>query len=654
MLKANNPSDQKPIVDLRALGITFWRERWIVAGCLSISIAVGLALAFSAETYYRGTALLFVSPSDPQVGIPSQVGQGLAAVTSGEEIINELGVLQTRQVYERVVENLNLLQNPQINPFLDDGAPEGVFAFLRRDGENVLPPEDVQARVLATIVRGSTSVRRRGLSRVVEIDVTQNDPILAADIANAVAQAHIAIRQEEVRASIRDAAEWLTEQVVELEGKAQASAAAAATFRTSAGIGDVRQIEGLSVQLSQLNANLEDAEEDRRSVSQRLEALPEDDARRAGLESTLQSVLAREAALDASVADISARLEELSRANIQLLQLEQQASADRFIYERFLEQSLQNVVLETLPIVSTRVLEPAVVPLSADGPSKKLILAIAVFVGGALGVGIVFLREVLNSSVRSRDELAELTRLPVVASLPMLPRGRTLLERHLGRENKAQAIFNEELRGFRNSILPPDEGPGRVVALTSTVQGEGKTTLSLELAKAIMALGLRAVVVDCDQRRSRMSDVLDLTGDIGISDVLAGKHAVLDAVQIDPTHGIHIVPMKRNVRSDPDLLALPHFTAAMRDLRQIYDVIILDTPPLAPVSDISTLSRHCDDVYFLCQWKHTKREQVTEALERLELFGDFASGAILTKVNFRKEAAFRGSSYYRYEEYLNA
>lgn len=654
MLKANNPSDQKPIVDLRALGITFWRERWIVAACLSISIAVGLAIAFSAETYYRSTALLFVSPSDPQVGIPSQVGQGLASVTSGEEIINELGVLQTRQVYERVVENLNLLQNPQINPFLDDGAPEGVFAFLRRDGENVLPPEDVQARVLATIVRGSTSVRRRGLSRVVEIDVTQNDPILAADIANAVAQAHIAIRQEEVRASIRDAAEWLTEQVVELEGNAQASAAAAATFRTSAGIGDVRQIEGLSVQLSQLNANLEDAEEDRRSVSQRLEALPEDDARRDGLESTLQSVLAREAALDASVADISARLEELSRANIQLLQLEQQASADRFIYERFLEQSLQNVVLETLPIVSTRVLEPAVVPLSADGPSKKLILAIAVFVGGALGVGIVFLREVLNSSVRSRDELAELTRLPVVASLPMLPRGRTLLERHLGRENKAQAIFNEELRGFRNSILPPDEGPGRVVALTSTVQGEGKTTLSLELAKAIMSLGLRAVVVDCDQRRSRMSDVLDLTGDIGISDVLAGKHAVLDAVQIDPTHGIHIVPMKRNVRSDPDLLALPHFTAAMRDLRQIYDVIILDTPPLAPVSDISTLSRHCDDVYFLCQWKHTKREQVTEALERLELFGDFASGAILTKVNFRKEAAFRGSSYYRYEEYLNA
>ncbi|MEO0677470.1 MAG: exopolysaccharide transport family protein, partial [Pseudomonadota bacterium] len=527
MLKSNSTQFESPVVDLGALSRTFWRGRLVIAACLAVAIPLGLAAAFSAETYYRSSTLLFIAPSNQQLGLSPQLSQAPSASGNAmEEVTNELRVLSTRQVFERAIDDLALMEEPRLSALLPS-APEGPFAIFQGDQNAEPMTEEAQRRAIVRALRHATTISQRGLSRVVEIDVSLSDPDLTAGVANAIAEAYVSIKVEEARADIRDAAEWLSGQVVELQSRAQTSAAAVEAFRASTGMADTSLIDGLAIQLNQLNENLAAARQDRARLEVDLETAPEDDGAREGLERALENATARQAALEASIVDVSARVEVQSQTAIELAQLEQQATADRFIYERFLEQSRQNYALESLPQIGTRVLEEAQVPFEPAGPSKPLILGLAIFLGGFIGVGFVFLTEFLRAGVRSREELAEITRLPVVASLPTVPRKRAYTRRGVRRARQANAEFNEELRGFRNTILPPQGEPGRVVALTSSVPNEGKTTVSLALAQLTMAGNRRAVVVDCDQRRSRMADALDLPHEDSLEDVLSGKSRVV-------------------------------------------------------------------------------------------------------------------------------
>ena len=176
------------------------------------------------------------------------------------------------------------------------------------------------------------TVEQQGLSQIIAIDVTLGDAILAADIANAMAQAYIDIKKGEVQASLRDTAKWLSSQVVEFEARARASAAEVERFRVSEGLGDAARLDALAIQLSRLNENLATATQTREGLEDRLADVAQDDqgqAEREQLSRDLQTAEARETALRQSAEEISTRLSELTRANTTLEQLEQRSAADR-------------------------------------------------------------------------------------------------------------------------------------------------------------------------------------------------------------------------------------------------------------------------------------------------------------------------------------
>jgi Mrp family chromosome partitioning ATPase len=187
--------------------------------------------------------------------------------------------------------------------------------------------------------------------------------------------------------------------------------------------------------------------------------------------------------------------------------------------------------------------------------------------------------------------------------------------------------------------------------LTSSVPGEGKSLLSLSLALLTAAGGRKAVILDCDQRLSQFVEQLGLSRDIGLSDVLGGQARILDAVQIDERFGLHVVPTLRGKEFYPDALATPRLSEAITDLRREYDLVILDSPPVVPVSDIGVIAHLCDEVYFICRWGRTKRSQVSDALLKLRMLHIDVAGIVFTQVDFKREAAFRGVPYIRYKQY---
>ena len=320
------------------------------------------------------------------------------------------------------------------------------------------------------------------------------------------------------------------------------------------------------------------------------------------------------------------------------------------MYEQFLEQAGQSYALQTLQHADARILERATVPLAAR-PDRKLILLLAAFLGGAVGAAIVFVRELLRRTLRSREELTQLAELPVVASLPILPHGRKAAKLLAQIVENPCSEYNEAVRGFRNLVLPPAVSDSRVIALTSSVPGEGKSTLSMSLALLTAAGGRKAVILDCDQRLSQFGDQLGLLRDIGLSDVLDGKASILDAVQVDQRFGLHVVPALRGKEFNPDALATPRLSEAIADLRRDYDLIILDSPPVVPVSDIGVIARQCDEVYVICRWGRTKRSQARDALSKLRMLHIDVAGIVFTQVNLKREAAFRGVPYNRYKQY---
>ena len=642
---ANAPGDT--VVDLGAVVGTFWRGRWIIAACLAVALPLGLAFALSSEPYYRTRSLLLISPGEGQLSTQISLDSPAATRSPLEEVANETHILTSQPVLERVIERLDLLGSPILNPALAESSG-GRLSLPWFDRGDAPMPERAVLRNLGDAV----AVEQQGLSQIIAIDVTLADAVLAADIANAMAQAYIDIKKGEMQASLRDTAEWLSSQVVEIESRAQASAAEVERFRISEGLGDATRLDALAIHLSRLTENLTTATQTREALEDRLAEI-DDQGRveRERLSSDLKTAKARETALRRSAEEMSTQLGELTRANTKLQQLEQQAAADRFIYERFLEQARQSYALQTLQQTDARILESATVPLSAAGPNKKLILLLAAFLGSSAGAAIVFLRELLRRTLRSREELAQLTGLPVVASLPILPQGTEPIRFLAQIVENPRSEYNEAVRGFRNLILPPTVSDSRVVALTSSVPGEGKSMLSMSLALLTAAGGRKAVILDCDQRLSQFVDQLGLSSDIGLSDVLGDKAGILDAVQVDERFGLHVVPSLRGKEFNPDALATPRLSEAIDVLRRHYDLIILDSPPVVPVSDIGVIARQCDEVYFICRWGRTQRSQTSDALSKLRMLDIDVAGIVFTQVNFEREAAFRGVPYYRYEEY---
>lgn len=641
------------VTDLRAFAGTFWRGRGIICACLAIFVPIGVVLALSAEPYYRSSSLLLLSSNDPQLGIPAEINFGTTPQAPMEKVSTEMRVITSRQVFLQVIDKLDLMTHPNFNPEIAERSVfEKWFPWFNAQ-TNALTSEELKLHAIVEKLRQAVSVNQQGLTPVIEITVTLDDAILATDVANAMTQTYIDLKEQQTQATLRSFVEWLSAQVAESGTRVETSASKVETFRVSAGLGEPVQLITLSAQLNRLNENLTNATNVRESLEVRRRDIEEGTSQDviAQIERELQTAYAREAALRTSAEEISARLDKLTQASAQLQQLEQEAAADGLVYEHFLNQARQSSALQTVQHNGAQILEPAIVPLLAAGPSKKLFVLASLFGGGVIGVGIVFVRELVRRVPRSREELTRLTGRPVVAVLPPMP-GRGKPEQLLAElKRTSNSDYSEALRRFRNSILLTPGGKSRVVGFTSYTPEEDKIVLSLSLALQTLASGHRVVILDCDQRLSRLTDHLRLTPEYGLVDVLDGTADVLDAVQVDERYGLHVVPALHNEASDPDKLMSPRFGEIINALRKNYDLVVLNIPPVAPTADVGVVASYCDNLYLLCQWNRTTRSEISDAVSQLQLLNIKVAGLVFTQVNLRREAAFRGVPYRIYKEY---
>ncbi|WP_316650767.1 GumC family protein [Ovoidimarina sediminis] len=642
-------------IDLLELLRVLWRGRWIIVCGVALTVVVTAAYVFTQTPYYTARALVVVDPERSEfIDMRGAFDTPVAGLESDDiSIADEARILRSRRVLERTATLLNLTEHQEFNPTLDDRGGFNLLEWIRKlpraigqgGSEGLDGDLDAEALLLRSVVDrlyNRIDIEQSLNSRVIGVETTLEDPQTAAAISNAIAESYIDFQRQDRLEGSRRTVEWMTKRISDLEQQVRRSAEAADTYRLSIGVVDDDRIGALRDRLQRLKRTLEET----RNLTS---------ASGKGSESVAQvsdDILEQQAALEISIERTQEELFSLAQSQQELEQYVRQATADRLIYERFLDELKEIDALGAVGYSSARIIETAQTPLNPSGPDKKLAIAIAALIGSVLGLIVILIREILRRGYDSRDELENETGLPVLASLPEMRDATSPVSLLKKIRDEPHSEFAETIRGLRAAILYqlPSE-KGRVLALTSTQPNEGKTALSLALAMVATTGHKKAILVDGDLRKSDLASVLDIDAKDYFDDLLFEDLPIERAIYTDKQFGIDVLPVRPNGQSDPNAVDEDAFSNILKQLRKKYELVIVDTPPVTPVFDAGVIARHCDMTLLIVTFAKTKRAAVTDALRRLRDLGVVSAGFVYNRVDFRKEASRRGVAYNSYQEY---
>jgi succinoglycan biosynthesis transport protein ExoP len=360
------------------------------------------------------------------------------------------------------------------------------------------------------------------------------------------------------------------------------------------------------------------------------------------LSSELEAAEWREASLSQALASASSQSGAENQVSIELRELERIAAANKQIYESFLSRARIALEETTLPTTDARIISMAAVPDSPDFPRPKLFGALGLMMGALLGAGLAVLLELLRRGFMAQKQVEEVLDLPVLATIPRVPswekRGHGNQSGLLDDTELAYSRYGEAVRSLRFAIdMTAGNGGGRprIIQVTSTMPGEGKTTLAVSLARSAAAAGELVLLVDADLRLGGASQIFGKSNAPGLVDVLTSTTDTAAAIHLDERTGIYILPAGSRAMNPPSLLDSDRMQELMRQAGSAFDRVIIDSPPVAVAVDSAILSRVADRVVFAVKWSDTAREAVSHAVSQLACPGRMA-GIVLNMVDERK------------------
>jgi len=621
-------TNEKAELDISHYLSIFNRYKWSILTLSILSALLVALIVFSMTPMYKATTKLLIESNMPKIPTLEDLyggnGQNQTYLQTQFEII------QSRRIASMVVDKLYPGLNDQVekssleqaSKSMDrvDWLTEMFPGSVIKNASAPLTPKQLKIQHL----QYNLSIKPIMRTQIVGIAFVSDDPNVAARTANAFAQAYIEDQLGSRIEMTRQSTDWLFERLNVLKASLQQS--------------EKRQQHYMD---SQKLMNVSGRSEGITGASQRVvaarSAFAQIQKRYAFKHPKYVQAKSELAAAQQALASGKAEIRSISRKGVRLRELQRQVESDRQLYDIFLKRMKESSQAVDYKKANARILDAALVPKVPFKPNKKRFIILA-FVGGLfMGLLLAFLSESLNRTIKSTEEVESKLGQSNLGILPLMGGGKKKSLAAFQILDSKETGFSEAIRTIRTGLVLSNlDNPHKVILVTSSVPGEGKTTVSTNLAAA-MAKMEKTLLIGADLRRPSLTRSCNLpVGTAGLSEVVAGEASFKDCIHLHKETGLHILPGGLVPPNPLELLSSERFKRMLEVLEKSYDRIVIDSPPVQAVSDALVLSSYAKAVVYVVEADSTHEKVVRKGIQRLIEYNAPIAGIVLNKVDLKK------------------
>jgi capsular exopolysaccharide synthesis family protein len=697
------------------------KHQWLILSFLLAVVTITAIGTFRMQSVYVATARIEIDRENANI-LPFQGTDPYDSMMDLENYIETQSRILTSETMALQTIRSGILSGQA--DFTGDSSASD--AITTGSLANMKPPPELGAFL------ASLSVKRVANSRLMDVSFESTNPLLAAQVVNAHIKNFIEQNFQSRYEATSRASTWLTDQLSELKIRVQKSEDARITYERQNQIwsldGDKQNVA--TQRLADLNKQLTDAQSERMRkqslfeyakagdvdsvpqirdnpavqdllhkrtevYSQYSDALnqygpnfpkvqrfqsqlkeldvavdKEKKAAMSRLESDYREARQREQLLTQALEQQKAEVNQMSERMVQYSILKREAEANKALYDGLLTKLKEAGISAGLRSSNIRVVDPAMIPTYPTRPAKSRNIALSFLVGLVGGIGLALLREYMDNTIKSPDDIETLARLPSLAVVPTFSefngdRPRVKLLKGVstnGHDKRIELVaqhlpksqMSEAFRALRTALLLSQaDHPPQVILVTSALPREGKTTAAANLAVTLAQLGDRTLLIDADLRKPGVGRLLNLGNGkyAGLSSYLAGVSSLdLVTIQHPAIPNLSAIPTGPLPPNPADLLSSHNMTDAIAELRTKFKFIVIDSPPIMAATDAVILSVKTDGVLLVVRSGETPKEAFTRTRDLLLSVKCHLLGVVLNAVDSSAPDYYYSYRYYPYSQ----
>jgi capsular exopolysaccharide synthesis family protein len=368
--------------------------------------------------------------------------------------------------------------------------------------------------------------------------------------------------------------------------------------------------------------------------------------------------------------EIEQSFDQLPEGMMELARLQRDVAINEELFVNVSKQYADMSVLKQSQFGFGRILDTAMVPSVPVSPNKTLLLLIGIMLGGLISAGFIGLREFMDKSMNSVDMIKSM-HYPLLSAVPAVKKiskrkrkrfskGSGTVPNELVLFQDRSSIASESIRRLKNNIVYQfGHTPPKTIAVTSSEKGDGKSTIVSNLGIAFAEDGFKTLIVDADFRRPRLHHLLGLKNDSGLTDYLDDNLKLVELFKDTDYSHLKLVSAGTKLDRPESVVSTKQFREFLKKMEDVFDVIILDTPPFGIISDSAALLKIAEATLVVTRYRKTNRGVFVNTIEELERINANVTGIVLNSFDHRKETGTNyGPGYYKalyssYEAYAD-
>ncbi len=492
------------------------------------------------------------------------------------------------------------------------------FTLIRRSRQNII--QDLQDKLV---------IDEKGKpSGVLSMTLNGTDPVQITDILNAIGVAYVKQNTERKAAEAEKSLEFLEGFLPQLKKQMDDSDNKYTAFRDAHGTFNLGTEGTLSLNTAvEMQTKLFELQQKRRELS----------AQFGVSHPTIRSLDSQIVALEGEVARLTAHIKTLPELEQQLLNLMRDVKVNGELYASLLNSAQQLRLVKEGKVGNVRMVDTAVVPDLPVRPDRPLVLAISALLGLLLGTGLALLRGFLRNGVKAPNDIESTLGMNVFATVPRVLPGASRPPRFTGRRGAKYVLAEsspgdpaiESLRSLRTALrYALNDAKNNIIMLTGPTANIGKTFTSVNLAAVLGAADKRVLLIDADFRSGSMHRYFELERYNGFSDLIQGTATLPEVLHRSVMPNVDLITTGVLPHNPAEALLSPVAVQLLHKLAESYDVVLLDTAPVLPVSDAMALAPHVGTVFMLARAQVSTLSELEESSKRLNQVGAQVTGVI--------------------------